>query len=866
MLRGLGVAILCSYLLYVVAMNGVLKTSLLSSVLEDAIGLRVTYDHAWSLLPGRIHAQHLSIRGSDSNVEWLLTIERIAFDVHLLKLTGKTFDVSRADGDGLTMRIRQKLRRAPDDIEETSRLPPIDGFPAYSVRPAGPASLERWSDAHYHLWTVHLADVVAENVREIWFDEGRFTGNARIEGGFFLKPIRRAQVGPCHVLVREGHVTYGPHEPLATRVAGTVDLEMTPFDPRADESVLRHLNLRTDVEGALVARPLLGVDLEGDPALELKLAVDRGVIGPSHLRGHVDRGRAAISNHIGRAAVDLVADVDDRLHATLTVSDATIERGDATVLAAATQIVMKADSARRDLADQPLSDAHVVVDAPDLFFRDARGLNGYLPSSSKIAVASGSARASAHLEASGPDPVLQGHVAVLSDALGLRIGELRVDAAVDARARVHDVRLDGDSLAVDDASLLLTNVEVRHGAVHGVSLAAIRARASSPSFTFTDPLREGVIDLGFERGVIHDGKALDVAMPRGTTYGIVGEEARVSGDIHLVVRDHVAHGRASGIARGVGFRTDELRLVGDTDATLDLRAWNLAAGTVTLGPSRIVVRDAKGDFRRDGRDDPQAFATKIEATGSAALDLARPTLDGVEGRLVVDRARVPELGRLGLPITRGAATASLDVTLGKAGTRGNVSLDVKQAAMRVKTTDLTGDVGVRAELRSQGKDVLDLRGAHVLLREIAVGRAQHWDADLVVKDGLLRLGAPSLDAVVRVDADDARPILGLLDVPKIVRGMATMPHLAAYARIRAREGMVWVSDVEASGGDVAVHGAYAVTDAEPRGAFVVEKGPVSVGVRIEDGVHPHLFDLKDWLRDQTLAVESKAKKREASPP
>jgi hypothetical protein len=42
-----------------------------------------------------------------------------------------------------------------------------------------------------------------------------------------------------------------------------------------------------------------------------------------------------------------------------------------------------------------------------------------------------------------------------------------------------------------------------------------------------------------------------------------------------------------------------------------------------------------------------------------------------------------------------------------------------------------------------------------------------------------------------------------------------------------------------------------VADEHTRGAFVVEKGPFSAGLRIDDGgAHVRLFGLDAWLRDE----------------
>ena len=60
-----------------------------------------------------------------------------------------------------------------------------------------------------------------------------------------------------------------------------------------------------------------------------------------------------------------------------------------------------------------------------------------------------------------------------------------------------------------------------------------------------------------------------------------------------------------------------------------------------------------------------------------------------------------------------------------------------------------------------------------------------------------------------------------------------------------------LSDLFASGGNLALRGVYAVHDSDMRAAFVVQKGPFSAGVRLaNDGAHLHLFGLNEWFHER----------------
>src|SRR5205823_4259638 len=78
---------------------------------------------------------------------------------------------------------------------------------------------------------IELNDVIADPVREVWIDEGRFLGDARITGGFLLQPIRWATVGPADARFRSGEARTAS-DVLVRDLRGTIDCTIHGFDPR----------------------------------------------------------------------------------------------------------------------------------------------------------------------------------------------------------------------------------------------------------------------------------------------------------------------------------------------------------------------------------------------------------------------------------------------------------------------------------------------------------------------------------------------------------------------------------------------------------------------------------------------------------
>ena len=250
----LGVAVSAVELLYLVAINLFLSTSLFEKVLDgDPTTIDIHFARAWSLLPGSIHAERLSIRGRDRHVEWILRLDRVDFRVSFLGLAHKKFHVLSARGSGIAFRLRQRVESPRATPEYVAQLPSIAGLPTLAFAPDEPPGKDVWSDRDYHLWTVHLEDLVAADVREIWIDTARFEGQVHIGGGFYLKPIRIVAVGPVHVDVAPGGRVALAGLPIAEELSGSFDFTLTALDPRVAKGadVVHHASLSTDLRAKL---------------------------------------------------------------------------------------------------------------------------------------------------------------------------------------------------------------------------------------------------------------------------------------------------------------------------------------------------------------------------------------------------------------------------------------------------------------------------------------------------------------------------------------------------------------------------------------------------------------------------------------
>ncbi len=205
-----------------------LSTKLISSDGQLRRGDRLlTYDSAWSVWPGVVHVKGFEVRGSDSVLQWMVQLDEVSCDIHLLELLKRKFYARNIRAKGYVFRVR--LRVDPTDADNP--LPtPSRSIPGYTNPPlleAGPH--EPITDENYDLWTAHLEDVDS-TVREIWIQQYRYIGEGRLRGGFFFKPVRVVQVDPTLIELESGEVHVADH--VVARLSGYIQTTINPFDPR----------------------------------------------------------------------------------------------------------------------------------------------------------------------------------------------------------------------------------------------------------------------------------------------------------------------------------------------------------------------------------------------------------------------------------------------------------------------------------------------------------------------------------------------------------------------------------------------------------------------------------------------------------
>jgi len=663
LLRAAAVAIVSLYVLYVALLNVFLSTSLFERVInQDPVTLDIHYSKGWTILPGRIHARDLSIRSSDSNVEWILRLDAVEFDISFLALAQQRFEVTRARGHGISMRARQKLALPPASIEDVAQLPPIEGFPAYSMRPAGPPSLERWFDEHYALWTVRLDDVIAENVREVWVDSGRFEGDARITGGFYLKPIRAVVVGPAHVDARPGsRITLGRSTVVAHEANGTVDLTIDRFDPRVldGSSIFRHVTATTELRGRFADPATLPVGLPGKAYLStdvdvrrLALNVHRGMVTIG-TRIELGAPRMVVSkeNVVGSSSFGLNAEVandgtGDQLRAGLELKDVLLVAADATNILRAPRLSVIADARALDLARDPLHDAHAVIDLPDAELADASVLDYYFPTDTPFRIVGGSARTSARIEVFHAEKRAAGSARLQAEELDVRLAKMRIRGSFGATASFDAYRWESNDLVDAKLSVLVSHGRLaseRDPSQPKVQASSLNVDLTAGHVDLDDPLRAFDARFVMPEAAITDVQMLSPYLPKGNMKVIRGR-SRFELDGHITIEDHVARGDLHARSKALGFELGDVHVHAAVEARARVHDWRWEHGDLAIDDALVDVRRVSVSRGSDPTTlaSIQRLAVKLRSPSFAFTDpLARLDLDAkLSGGMISDPAAV----------------------------------------------------------------------------------------------------------------------------------------------------------------------------------------------------------------------------------
>lgn len=761
----LAVALLSSYLVFLVAMNVFLSTALFGKALNaDPDTIFITFERGWSLWPGRVHARKLVIRSSDSGVQFILRIDRCDFTFSPLDLAlEKTFHVTRVTGSGITFHARQRAPAPSLTPAVLDSLPAIAGFERMPLPVQTPPNLlERWDDRYWHLFSVRLENVVADEVREVAIDTMRWTGEAHITGGFSLKPIREAEISDIHLTLRErvpGKVTFLQHV-MVEPVAGTLDLNIAAFDPRTIQldELVHHITLRTDIHGRVpdlagwprsLTEPLqLGgaVDLN---QVAVRVAAGKLVAG-SHVDVAVPLAAVETAGHRGLGALSLVADTVDEAGPKLTFlvrarSLAAARDGEAGDLVSVPLLEITGEARALDLAD-PLGDLHVTASLPDAEIADLRRAQRYLPQDKRraFAVGGGKLRVRAKGELWYAERRAKVRAWVDAGALDLHAGPARVRAEATATAAVDSWRwelgyLDGASarLAVMTGSVARRTAQDRPA----VEVSALAVSVGCDSLDLAEPLRTFTAQVEAPRLAVLDEALVGHYLPRESGLRLAHGRASFDARAEVVVERSVARGSAHVNAARLGLMKKDLTARADLRAAARVHDWSFDRGDLVVDEVSLLVSNAAMTRGKDTLlEVPRAFASAASTRLVIADPLARLTVKAaIVGARVNDpialNTFLPDDSDLFFDTTPGDArlTAHLDAAMVDHVGRATATLGGHGLGARGKKVAVRGDLAAIVEIVDWRTDASTLR----------VKRSELVFGDVAMRIGEAKPGASS---------------------------------------------------------------------------------------------------------------------------
>jgi hypothetical protein len=454
--RVTAIVLAASWLLYVLVGNLLINTSLLSSMISKPGEAEVDWGSGSTWWPGRFHVQRFRLRTHDSHVEMQLNVDDTHFTLVLAEALAKRLHFTRVEGDGLAIRIRQRIDPDMATPARLALLPDIEGFPNPPIKDP-----VRKPQKDSETVAVQIENIDVSHVREVWIDELRYTGDTHVLGGFYFQPKKRLAINGAHVDVISGGVHMGKN-PVSTGLAGTIDCTVQPFDVSYPEGAeilgnfdvglhldgrlenLRWVNFFVNGEGSggATKKAPIAILSGGAGALHAHIAMFHGVLKAGTTVDVEAKGVVAeVGSHtIGSDVVAKIASKDPVAPATRATITASVTTpftiratGHESAIVTAKKASIFATSHELDLA-RGFSDAVFSADVDDTHVAIA-ALDPYV-ATSDFHVVSGEGLVKAHVDLDPKADLWKGESTVVAEKLGVRYQGKLVTGNVETRALV----------------------------------------------------------------------------------------------------------------------------------------------------------------------------------------------------------------------------------------------------------------------------------------------------------------------------------------------------------------------------------------------------------------------------------------------
>ncbi|HET9227414.1 MAG TPA: hypothetical protein VFR31_12155, partial [Thermoanaerobaculia bacterium] len=376
----------------------------------------------------------------------------------------------RADGREWSRPLRMELQPSIPGLENPPARPPEK---VYAPTPQQKAKSRR------DPWRIRLAQVDLDAVREIWIDEFRFAGDARIAGGFDMTIWRRLTVDPTRLQIVSGSIALGGGaraQPILAKASGKIDGEIAPYIPSQHRGwqMFRFVSGRAEIEGRVPSLAFLDdylrktrwvrVRAEDGPA-SINVKMRRGrILAGSRLEARPDRLVASTLDYKAEGSGTVIWEVLPKEESRLALGFARFQvtrRGQKQAHVRGRGLRIEAVNGAPRLIERDLfTPKRFEIELPGAEVPDLSFYNAYLPGNSGLKLTGGSGRMTAAFRAAAPDWTGSGNVRLEARGVAGQFEGRPMRGDLLVRGRIQQADFQGKRFDVSGSKLDLTRVSV----------------------------------------------------------------------------------------------------------------------------------------------------------------------------------------------------------------------------------------------------------------------------------------------------------------------------------------------------------------------------------------------------------------------
>ena len=231
----IGVTLLVFEVFYVVGANFVLRTNLLTNLINrKPEKTNISWDSAVTYLPGFATVKGFTLRSQTPRDQVYVHVAEADARISLIKLAFKTIHIRDVDAKGVDFRYRERLDSPKRSEAEEGLLEPPVKFEFYPEIPGFSNPPDPKPEDLYprkkkkRPWTIRITDADVEGPVKVALNEFRLEGEGSVGGGVTVKPRKTITIHRGRLGLDAITVSVGP-EVVTDNLSITSDLQFGTF-------------------------------------------------------------------------------------------------------------------------------------------------------------------------------------------------------------------------------------------------------------------------------------------------------------------------------------------------------------------------------------------------------------------------------------------------------------------------------------------------------------------------------------------------------------------------------------------------------------------------------------------------------------